>query len=365
MSSIHPYPNVCDNDDNETLPVTAFCEDDSFNGMANLLYIPQDYVLKLLFSRTANIFDLPTLLIFLVVYFFLMTITAGISVASGLFVPMMLVGATFGRIIGIFMTMIFKNLNPPIDESIYSLIGATAMMSGFARITISLCVIVTELTGNTQYLLPIMVAVMSAKWVGDAFSKSVYEELSDLKSIPYLEHHPPHSTYALTVLDVMNSNVICVQEVERLSKVVEILKTTNHNGFPVVERESDERPFTYKGFIDRKVLLILLERKMYHANYDTAPDGVLDYSMMLTMVNRKWKLENMQLPSPADQDKYLLDLRPYMDQSQVIVLDSFSFLNAYRLFQTQGLRHLPVINPKHQVVGIITRQDLLAFHFDH
>lgn len=39
---------------------------------------------------------------------------------------------------------------------------------------------------------------MSAKWIGDALSKSIYEEISELKSIPYLEHHPPYSTYKLT-----------------------------------------------------------------------------------------------------------------------------------------------------------------------
>lgn len=37
-------------------------------------------------------------------------------------------------------------MNPPIDASIYALIGSTAWMSGFSRITISLCVIIVELT---------------------------------------------------------------------------------------------------------------------------------------------------------------------------------------------------------------------------
>lgn len=63
---------------------------------------------------------------------------------------------------------------------------------------------------------------MCAKWVGDAFGGSIYEELSGLKSIPYLEHHPPHSTYTLTVVDVMESDVICINEVEKLSRIVEV-----------------------------------------------------------------------------------------------------------------------------------------------
>lgn len=48
---------------------------------------------------------------------------------------------------------------------------------------------------GTQFLLPLMLAIMSAKWVGDAFGKSIYEEMMELKSITFLEHHPPVSTY--------------------------------------------------------------------------------------------------------------------------------------------------------------------------
>ena len=42
-----------------------------------------------------------TLLLFFLFYFFLMTITAGISVPSGLVVPMMLLGGSMGRLVGL------------------------------------------------------------------------------------------------------------------------------------------------------------------------------------------------------------------------------------------------------------------------
>ncbi len=47
-----------------------------------------------------------------------------------------------------------------------------------------------------------MVGVMSAKWVGDTMSKSIYDELAELKSIPLLEDHPPKSTYSARYLFV-------------------------------------------------------------------------------------------------------------------------------------------------------------------
>lgn len=109
-------------------------------------------------------FSFASLFIFLLVFFFLVTITAGISVASGLFVPMMVIGATMGRALGQGLQTIFNDgkikrfsffsqnfsqsykTKDSIDPSIYALVGSAAMMSGFSRITISLCVILIELT---------------------------------------------------------------------------------------------------------------------------------------------------------------------------------------------------------------------------
>lgn len=52
-----------------------------------------------------------------------------------------------------------------------------------------------------------------------------------------------------------------------------------------------------------------------------------------------------------------------MDKSQVVVFNTFSFMEAYRIFQYMSLRHLPVIDSKFQVVGMITRHNLLSYHF--
>jgi len=337
----------------------------NYNDLANLLIVPEEFALKLLYSRTMNTFSFSSLFIYLGIYFCMVVLTSGLTLANGLFVPMMLIGGAYGRIVGQLMQTMFSTWNPSVDASIYALVGSTAMMSGFSRITISLCVIVIELTENTQYLMPIMLAVMCAKWVGDTLSKSIYDELMDLKSIPFLEHHPPHSTYELGVVDVMHSNVKCINTIERLSKIVKLLETTTHNGFPVVSNEGPERKKTYRGFILRNQLLILIQRQQYVGTDKTVP-GLLEYDYYISLLNHKWTFDKVKtsLPPKEVQKEMALDVRRYMDLSHIVVVDTFSFLDAYRLFSSQGLRHITVVNDTLQVVGIITRHDLLSFLFE-
>lgn len=53
-----------------------------------------------------------------------------------------------------------------------------------------------------------------------------------------------------------------------------------------------------------------------------------------------------------------------MDRSHVVVQSTFSFMEAYHIFKVLGLRHLPVVNFKFSVVGILTRHDFLQFPFN-
>jgi chloride channel 7 len=77
---------------------------------------------------------------------------------------------------------------------------------------------------DTQYLLPIMVAVLIAKWVGDIFSKSIYDELMEQKAIIFLEPKPPRYTSMDRVIHIMHPDVVCIREQESLERVLEVKK---------------------------------------------------------------------------------------------------------------------------------------------
>lgn len=45
------------------------------------------------------------------------------------------------------------------------MVGAAAVLSGVTRMTVSLVVIMFELTGSLEFIVPTMAGVMFAKWV--------------------------------------------------------------------------------------------------------------------------------------------------------------------------------------------------------
>src|SRR6266536_21655 len=95
-------------------------------------------------------------------------ITFGCKVPSGIIIPALDAGALFGRLIG--------QVIPTISPGIFAMVGAAAFLAGVSRMTVSLTVIMFELTGEVDYIPPFMIAILVAKWVADALSReSVYD----------------------------------------------------------------------------------------------------------------------------------------------------------------------------------------------
>jgi chloride channel 3/4/5 len=90
------------------------------------------------------------------------TITFGCKVPAGIIIPSLDAGALFGRLIG--------QAIPGISPGIFAMAGAAAFLAGVSRMTVSLTVIMFELTGEVDYIPPFTIAILTAKWVADALS---------------------------------------------------------------------------------------------------------------------------------------------------------------------------------------------------
>ncbi|KAI1849573.1 hypothetical protein JX265_013579 [Neoarthrinium moseri] len=110
-------------------------------------------------------------------------ITFGCKVPSGIIIPALDAGALFGRLLG--QTSFLSN---SISPGIFAMVGAAAFLAGVSRMTVSLTVIMFELTGEVNYILPFMLAILTAKWVADAISvDSVYDLAQHVLEHPFLD----------------------------------------------------------------------------------------------------------------------------------------------------------------------------------
>lgn len=133
------------------------CPEGSFNSLATLLFTAQGGTFRLLLhTGSGYTFDYISLCVFTLIYFIGAAMFAGSTMASGLMVPMLIIGAGYGRIVG----KLIKTMVPTIDPASYALVGATSFFGGVSRMTISLTVIMLEITNDLHFLLPIMISAM-------------------------------------------------------------------------------------------------------------------------------------------------------------------------------------------------------------
>ena len=117
-------------------------------------------------------------------------ITFGIKVPAGIYVPSMVVGGLLGRIVGHLVqylaltypyTFIFRScpsggsLENCVTPGVYALVAAGATMCGVTRLSVTLAVILFELTGSLDHVLPFSLSILVAKWTADAIEPlSIY-----------------------------------------------------------------------------------------------------------------------------------------------------------------------------------------------
>jgi len=92
-----------------TSPLQFFCPDHQYSAMGSLLFNTPENAIKNLYHVSNDCYNLLTLSIFFVAYQFLTTITSGLALPSGLFIPSMLIGAAWGRFVGTLIQLIYPN----------------------------------------------------------------------------------------------------------------------------------------------------------------------------------------------------------------------------------------------------------------
>lgn len=339
------------------------CAPGHYNDLASLFFNTIDDAIKNLFSKNTDAeFQHSSMLIFFVTCFFLSIFSYGIVAPTGLFVPLIVTGASYGRLVGMLV-----GSRSTLNHGLFAVLGSASLLGGSMRMTVSLCVIILELTNNLLLLPLIMLVLLISKTVADAFNGNIYDIIMRSKGFPYLEAHAEPYMRQLTVGDVVTGPLRLFQGIEKVANIVHVLKTTGHNGFPVV----DEPPFSESpvlvGLILRAHLITLLKKKAFcHSplsNFSGAFKGFMADDFAKKGLGNGDRIEDIDFSD--EEMNMFIDLHPFINTSPYSVVETMSLAKALILFREVGLRHMlvvPKISGGMPVVGILTRHDFMPEH---
>ena len=145
-------------------------------------------------KNTHKQFGYVSMMCILIIYFLMACWSAGTYISSGLVVPMLLIGGLYGRMLGrLFVDQFGVQTDKYwawMDPGAFALLGSVSFFAGVTRLTISLTVIMVEITNDIHQLLLIMITIMVAKWTGDLLTHPLYHALLEFKCIPFLTPEP-------------------------------------------------------------------------------------------------------------------------------------------------------------------------------
>ncbi|CAE1312273.1 CLCN3_4_5 [Acanthosepion pharaonis] len=287
--------------------------------------------------------------------------TFGVKVPCGAFIPSIAIGSILGRVVGIaveqlvlanrnswfFANMCSTHEKCTITPGLYAIVGIAAVLGGVTRMTVSLVVVIFELTGGLLYIVPMMVAVMTSKWVGDAFGREgIYDAHIQLNGYPYLDNKEEF-THTTIASDVMRPRInepplhVITRDSMTLEEVECLLKDTNHSGFPVVV--SKETQYLI-GFVLRRDLNIAI------TNARKILDGISNESIVY-FTSHVPPSEGVMTPTP-------LKLKRILDMSPITITDQSTMETVVQMFRKLGLRQT-LVTHNGRLLGIITKKDVL------
>ena len=383
----------------EEVGMRLWCKSpDEYNDVGSVLLSNHNGVLTWILGAPDGAFSLKALVYCFVTTLFGLCAAANLYVPAGLFMPTILWGAISGRAVSLVIKHSFASLGEiSLNPHAYAIVGATAALAGtFRGASISVVIIMFEGTGTHAFLLPCLVAVAMSN-VFSSFGGSVYAEQLRAAGIPFLHQEPPKSLDpSLTVGDICSREVVCFSPIERVGVIEHALKTTRHNGFPIVATKSKR----VLGLILRKQLLVLLSRRAFienmihlptiaedeeedderadanlatNAENDVAQRRIAEYCKELSNLMRTYHQRRdgdvaraastraaRAIGLTESERAKRCDLAVFMHVSPVCLRADVSVAVAWTIFSRLRLRHLPIVGGRGDtdaIVGVVTRRD--------
>lgn len=303
-------------------------------------------------------------------------ITYGCKVPAGIFVPSMAIGATFGRAVGMLVAALHETFPdaaffsackadvPCITPGTYAFLGAAAALSGIMHITVSVVVIMFELTGALTFILPTMIVVGVTKVFNDNFGKGggIADRMIYFNGYPFLDAKED-PVFGIDVSKVMVRRLVTLPvSGMTLAEVERRLSENTFRGFPIVEKTSSDGDILI-GYIGHRELswAVQLARQQHAVTdatkcYFSTPAIDAD----LSAVSSSGQSSSAQTDSGASHVRSL-DFAQYIESSPLSVNPRIPLETCLDIFKSLGPRVILVAAYGGRLVGLLTIKDVLKF----
>ncbi|KAJ8917396.1 hypothetical protein NQ315_002420 [Exocentrus adspersus] len=208
-----------------------------------------------------------SLVVFFWYQFIFSILATSMPIPCGSFIPVFRAGAALGRIGGELMHLWFprgvryKGIVTQIMPGAYATIGAAAY-TGAVTQTMSVCVILFEMTSQITHVIPLLISVLIANGISRLLVPSIYDLAIISKKLPYLPDLLPSTSaiYEVYVEDFMVKDVkfaflgMSYAELKNLLLANRKLKV-----FPLVDHPQN---MTLLGSMPREELVWLIDKKI-------------------------------------------------------------------------------------------------------
>ncbi|AOA62260.1 Anion/proton exchange transporter [Komagataella phaffii CBS 7435] len=289
----------------------------------------------------------------------LVIISYGCKVPAGIFVPSMAVGATFGRSVGLIMEILYasretswlfascpKDGSSCITGGSYALIGAASALSGITHLTVTVVIVMFELTGAVNYIIPIMIAIAVTKTINDRYGAGgIADQMIKFNGMPFIDSKEEHEFFqdnathkAMTLETVYFPLRLSYHDLEV------ILADTDYKAYPVLDQEG-----FCSGLVQREQLVAEIGRLKGQ-----------DRLQLETMC--MFSEDSSTNPFIEDlQDSETCYLDHLIKRDPVSVMTSTPLEISLDIFVKLGPRLILVKNSGGKLAGLLSRKDIIKY----
>jgi CIC family chloride channel protein len=161
-------------------------------------------------------------------------LTLGSGGSGGIFAPSLFMGAMLGETFGQLAGQLFPSITAP--PGAYAMVGMAAFFTGAAHAPVTAILILFELTGNYQIILPLMLATVTSTLISRGISEeSIYTLKLTRRGVHLQEGKDIDVMQTITVGEAMSKEVDVVSPNLSLGELALEFERSHHHGFPVID----------------------------------------------------------------------------------------------------------------------------------